>query len=226
MKGIVAILALVRVLQTAFTFPQLQGLNGTTPPNHFSPEYKALATKMNRLSTEVAALKTRVSALKKMAAASALSSTGDSTVSIPFVIQAEPIPIAKNIPSVAPTNTPIPSLNSPTPAAPPSPCHVLDVQLAPEHRCSPYNSDDYSYPQVLESQTVNWMERRIYIPDTGRNFASTSEIDIEHFVARVEAHDCGLHTPQRCCQIHFTRDLPLIFSFQKQSTETILRLFA
>ena len=65
MKGIIAILALVRILQTAFTFSQLQGLNGTTPPNHVSPEYKALTTKMSRLSTEGAALKTRVLALRE-----------------------------------------------------------------------------------------------------------------------------------------------------------------
>ena len=226
MKGIIAILALVRVLQTAFTFSQLQGLNGTTSPNRFSPECNALTIKMNRLSPEVAALKTRVSALEEKAAASALSSTGNSTVSIPLVTQAETIPIAKNIPSVAPINTPIPSTNFPAPTAPPSSYRVLDVQLAPEHRCSSYNSDDFSYPQILVSQTVNRMGRRIYIPNTGRDFASTSENDIEHFVARVEAHDCGLHMSSATARHILTRDLPLIFSIQKRSTETILHLFA
>ena len=226
MKGIIAILALVRILQTAFTFSQLQGLNGTTPPNHVSSEYKALTTKMSRLSTEGAALKTRVLALKKKAAASALSSTGDSIDSVPLVTQAETIAIAKNFPSVAPINTPIPSTNSPTPIVPPSSCRVLDVQLAPEHRYSPYNSDDYSYPQILESQTVNRMGSRIYIPNTGRNFASSSETDIEHLVSRVETHDCGLHTSSTAARHILTRDLPPIFSFQERSTETILHLFA
>lgn len=183
MKGIIAILALMRVLQAAFPFSRLQGLNGTTPPNHFLPEHNALATKMNRLSTEVAALKTRVSALEERVTASTLSSTGNSTVPIPLVTQAETIPIAKNIPSVAPINTPIPSTNPPIPTASLSSCRVLDVQLAPELRCSPYNSDDFSYPQILESQTVNRMGRRIYIPNSGRSFASTCETNIEHFVA-------------------------------------------
>ena len=36
MKGIIAILALVLVLQTAFIFFLLQGLNGTTPTNQSS----------------------------------------------------------------------------------------------------------------------------------------------------------------------------------------------
>lgn len=183
MKGIIAIRALVRGLQTAFPFSRLQGLNGTTPLNYFPPEYNALATKTNRLSTGKAVLNIRVSALEERVTASTLLSTWDSIVSIPLVTQTETIPIVRNIPSVALINTPTPSANPPTPTASLSSCRLLDVQLAPEHRCSLYDSDDFSCPQILESQTVNRMGRRIYIPKTGRSLASTSETDSEHFVA-------------------------------------------
>ena len=97
-----------------------------------------------------------------------------------------PIPLAQNIPTApTPTNTPVPP--APVPQPPPS-----DVTIASENRCSSYNSDDYSYSQSVESQIVAQQGGRIYSPYSGRYFASTGETDIEHIVARSEAHDSGL----------------------------------
>lgn len=102
------------------------------------------------------------------------------------------IPVARDIPSVPPTNTPAPPLptNTPIPAANASTPGW--PRIAAENRCSPYDASDYSYPQSVEPQIVRQMGGRIYSPYTGRYFASASETDIEHIVARSEAHDSGM----------------------------------
>jgi len=64
--------------------------------------------------------------------------------------------------------------------------------VAPENRCSPYDSDSYPYSQSVEAQIVSRMGGRIYGPYTGTTFRSTNETDIEHIVAKSEAHDSGL----------------------------------
>ncbi len=64
--------------------------------------------------------------------------------------------------------------------------------VAPENRCSPYDSDSYPYSQSVEAQIVSKMGGRVYGPYTGKTFSSTRETDIEHIVAKSEAHDSGL----------------------------------
>ena len=66
------------------------------------------------------------------------------------------------------------------------------LTVAPEERCSPYDADDYSYSQSLEGEIVLSMGGIIYSPYTGEHFYSTVDTDIEHIVARSEAHDSGL----------------------------------
>ena len=66
------------------------------------------------------------------------------------------------------------------------------VTIAPEHRCTLYSSDDYPYPQSVEAQIVAELGGAIYGPYTGTYFRSTRDTDIEHIVARSEAHDSGL----------------------------------
>ena len=63
MKSIIAVLAIVLVLQTAFILSQ--GQNEVTPGNQSPSESETIVTEVNHLSTEVAALKTRVSVLEK-----------------------------------------------------------------------------------------------------------------------------------------------------------------
>ena len=126
------------------------------------------------------------------------------------------IPISENIPAVpTATNTPVPPTATPAPPTaqpaqptqPPSSNDSLGIRIEPENRCSPYNADDYSYPQSVEPQIVAQQGGRIYGPYTGTYFASTGETDIEHIVARSEAHDSGLCAADSNTRRTFGRDL-------------------
>ena len=81
------------------------------------------------------------------------------------------------------------------------------LTIAAENRCSPYDSNDYRYPQSVEAQIVADMGGIIYGPYTGTHFDSTSETDIEHMVARSEAHDSGLCDVTSATRTQFSRDL-------------------
>ena len=78
--------------------------------------------------------------------------------------------------------------------------------VAPEQRCSPYDADDYRYPQSVEDRIVAGLGG-VYGPYTGRWFASTSDTDIEHMVARSEAHDSGLCAADLATRRRFATDL-------------------
>ena len=75
-----------------------------------------------------------------------------------------------------------------------------------EHRCAPYDADDYPYPTSVEAQIVAQLGG-VYGPYTGRWFGSTDETDIEHIVARSEAHDSGLCAADAHRRRAFARDL-------------------
>ncbi len=81
------------------------------------------------------------------------------------------------------------------------------LAVARENRCSPYDSDDYPHPQSVEAQIVSRMGGRIYSPYTGTTFRSRKETDIEHIVAKSEAHDSGLCAASRQVRRDFARDL-------------------
>ena len=78
--------------------------------------------------------------------------------------------------------------------------------VAPEQRCAPYDPDDYRYPQSVEDRIVAELGG-VYAPYTGRWFASDSETDIEHVVARSEAHDSGLCAADAATKRRFATDL-------------------
>lgn len=80
------------------------------------------------------------------------------------------------------------------------------LTLAPENRCSPYRSDDYSYPQSVEADIVAELGG-IFSPYTCEAFATTFDTDIEHIVARSEAHDSGLCAASAARKREFARDL-------------------
>ena len=79
--------------------------------------------------------------------------------------------------------------------------------VAPEHRCSTYEPDDYSYPQSVELEIVGAMGGKIYGPYTGTCFSSIREVDVEHIVARSEAHDSGLCSADARTKRNFARDV-------------------
>ncbi len=123
-----------------------------------------------------------------------------------------------------PTATPPPTATTPiltaTPTASPSPAamptqnptttpkltwHGLIIDA--ENRCSPYDPDDYPYRQSVEARVVEEMGDIIYGPYTGRWFSSTRDTDIEHIVARSEAHDSGLCAADAEVRNRFASDL-------------------
>ena len=81
------------------------------------------------------------------------------------------------------------------------------LTVAPENRCSPCSARNYRYPSSVEPRIVAKQGGKIYGPYTGRYFKSISETDIEHIVARSEAHDSGLCAAKRRTRRRFARDL-------------------
>ena len=81
------------------------------------------------------------------------------------------------------------------------------LTVAPEHRCAPYDRDDYPYSQSVETRIIASMGGRVYGPYTGRYFASQRETDIEHMVATSEAHDSGLCGADAGTKRRFASDL-------------------
>ena len=80
------------------------------------------------------------------------------------------------------------------------------LTIAPESRCSPYDSSDYSYPQSVEDRLIAELGG-VYSPYTGEWFADKYQTDIEHIVARSEAHDSGLCAADAATRMRFARDL-------------------
>ena len=78
--------------------------------------------------------------------------------------------------------------------------------VADEDRCSPYDADDYPYSQSVEDLIVEALDG-IYGPYSGRWFDNTKETDIEHIVARSEAHDSGLCASDAATREEFASDL-------------------
>ena len=81
------------------------------------------------------------------------------------------------------------------------------LTVASEHRCAPYDRDDYPYPQSVERDIIVRMGGRIYGPYTGTHFDSRRQTDIEHMVAASEAHDSGLCAADAATRARFARDL-------------------
>ncbi len=78
--------------------------------------------------------------------------------------------------------------------------------VAPEARCAPYDADAYRYPPSVEARIVAALGG-VYGPYTGRWFASPRDTDIEHIVARSEAHDSGLCAADAARRRRFASDL-------------------
>ena len=105
-----------------------------------------------------------------------------------------PTPAATAVPTPEPTPTAtVVSTPEPTPTPPPTqPANMWrGLPIAPEDRCSDYDADDYHYSPSVEPRIVE-AQGGIYGPYTGTWFDSIRETDIEHIVARSEAHDSGL----------------------------------
>lgn len=91
--------------------------------------------------------------------------------------------------------------------------HSLHVQstwrglkVEPERRYSPYDPDDYRYSQSVEDRIIADYGG-VYGPYTGLWFSSQRDTDIEHMVARSEAHDSGLCAADLATRRRFANDL-------------------
>ena len=102
---------------------------------------------------------------------------------------------------VACSDTPAPTQTPSLPAA-----LWRGITVAPEDRCSPYDPDDYRYSPSVEPKIVE-AQGGIYGPYTGTWFESIRETDIEHIVARSEAHDSGLCAASAATRAKFGPDL-------------------
>ena len=80
------------------------------------------------------------------------------------------------------------------------------MTIAAEHRCSPYRSDEYTYPQAVENDIIQRLGGH-FSPYTGEMYDSKGDTDIEHVVARSEAHDSGLCRADAATRLAFSRDL-------------------
>ncbi len=80
------------------------------------------------------------------------------------------------------------------------------LAVAPEDRCSDYDPDDYHYSPSVELKIVD-AQGGIYGPCTGTWFDSIRETDIEHIVARSEAHDSGVCSADPETKDQFAADL-------------------
>ena len=99
--------------------------------------------------------------------------------------------------------TPLTVSTAPTPELPVE--RWRGVTVVAEHRCAPYRSDEYAYPQAVEDDIIQRLGG-IFSPYTNEVFDSKWDTDIEHVVARSEAHDSGLCRADTATKRAFSRD--------------------
>ncbi len=120
-------------------------------------------------------------------------------------------PVPTTTPRPTPTQMPIPTGTATpmlTPTQTPTQASIIwrGITVASEHRCSPYDPDDYPYSPSVEPRIVDELGG-VYGPYTGLWFGTIRETDIEHMVARSEAHDSGLCAADSATRSRFASDL-------------------
>lgn len=80
------------------------------------------------------------------------------------------------------------------------------IPIRSENRCSSYSSDDYPYSQSVEPK-ISENQGGLFSPYSMRCFVSIRQTDIEHIVARSEAHDSGLCAASPQIREEFSEDL-------------------
>ena len=98
-----------------------------------------------------------------------------------------------------------PGPSAPTPVTPVATLW-RGLMVEPEDRCTPYSPDDYPYSPSVEDAIVAQLGG-VFSPYTCEVFDSTARTDIEHIVARSEAHDSGLCAADALIRRRFAEDL-------------------
>ena len=80
------------------------------------------------------------------------------------------------------------------------------LQVAPENRCSRYDPEDYRHTQRVEVEIIEQLGG-IWSPYTNERFANRRQTDIEHIIAKSEAHDSGLCAASQATRSAFANDL-------------------
>ena len=70
----------------------------------------------------------------------------------------------------------------------------------------PYDASEYQYPQSIEPRIADTLGD-VYSPYTCETFRALNETDIEHIVARSEAHDSGLCAASTEIKRQFSSDV-------------------
>lgn len=80
------------------------------------------------------------------------------------------------------------------------------IPIREENQCSPYRGQDYSYPQSVEPQ-ITIQQGGLFSPYDMKCFLSLWQVDIEHIVARSEAHSSGLCAATDEVRKEFSEDI-------------------
>ncbi len=83
----------------------------------------------------------------------------------------------------------------------------LDLTVAPETRCAPFNLADYPVPRSIVSQVIDNQGGTICSPYTNECFNTDQEMVVDHVIALAEAHDSGLCAADSATRSAFAADL-------------------
>ena len=94
-----------------------------------------------------------------------------------------------------------------TPPPPPAPGTWRGLVVAPESRCSEYDTEHYRNPAGLEDAVAAALGDKLYEAYTGVYYDNARDVQVDHIVAKREAHDSGGCAWPPSARRAFARDL-------------------
>ncbi len=94
-----------------------------------------------------------------------------------------------------------------TPPPPPAPGTWRGLVVAPESRCSEYDTEHYRNPAGLEDAVAAALGDKLYEAYTGVYYDHARDVQVDHIVAKREAHDSGGCAWAPSARRAFARDL-------------------
>ena len=93
------------------------------------------------------------------------------------------------------------------PPPPPAPGTWRGLVVAPETRCSEYDVEQYRHPDGLEDAVIAALGDKLYEAYTGVYYNHPRDIQVDHIVAKREAHDSGACAWAPSARRAFARDI-------------------
>ncbi len=90
---------------------------------------------------------------------------------------------------------------------PPAPGTWRGLVVAPESRCSEYDVDQYRHPAGLADAVAAALGDKLYEAYTGVYYLHARDVQVDHIVAKREAHDSGACAWPPSARREFARDL-------------------